>query len=60
MSATAERYVVTRTIAATPAEIFALLVDHPARTAQLLTPKRLRCDRRSGYQFDSAAWQFKV
>ena len=30
MSATAERYVVTRTIAATPAEIFAVLVD-PSR-----------------------------
>ncbi|OBF78390.1 ATPase [Mycobacterium sp. 852002-51613_SCH5001154] len=30
MSSTAERYVVTRTIAATPAEIFAVLVD-PAR-----------------------------
>jgi hypothetical protein len=30
MTATAERYVVTRTIAATPAEIFAVLVD-PAR-----------------------------
>jgi hypothetical protein len=30
MTATAERYVVTRTIAATPAEIFAVLV-HPSR-----------------------------
>jgi hypothetical protein len=60
MSATAERHVVTRTIAATPAEIFALLVDPYRKDCSTGHAETFEARRRSGYQFDSAAWQFKV
>jgi hypothetical protein len=52
MSATAERDVVTRTIPATPAEIFAPLVDRSRKDCSMAHAETFETRRRSGYQFD--------